>query len=49
MLIMIGVYMLALRANVSITAIAAGFGVALSLSIGGLWIHRARRLKVTTA
>jgi MFS transporter, LPLT family, lysophospholipid transporter len=49
MLLMIGVYMLALRAHAPITAIAAGFGVALSLSIGGLWIHRVRRLKVTTA
>jgi LPLT family lysophospholipid transporter-like MFS transporter len=43
MLIMLGVYTLALRANVSITAIAAGFGVALSLAIGVLWIHRARQ------
>jgi len=49
MLLMIGVYMLALRAHAPITAIAAGFGVALSLSIGGLWIHRARQMKVTTA
>lgn len=49
MLIMIGVYMLALRAGAPITAIAAGFGGALSLSIGGLWIHRSRKLKVTTA
>ncbi len=49
MLLMIGVYMLALRAHAPITTIAAGFGVALSLSIGGLWIHRTRRLKVTTA
>src|SRR4051812_26205054 len=49
MLIMIGVYMLALRAGAPITAIAAGFGGALSLPIGGLWIHRSRKLKVTTA
>lgn len=49
MLLMIGVYMLALRAHAPITAIAAGFGIALSLSIGALWIHRARQMKVTTA
>jgi LPLT family lysophospholipid transporter-like MFS transporter len=49
MLLMIGVYMLALRAGAPITAIAAAFGGALSLSIAGLWIHRSRRLKVTTA
>jgi LPLT family lysophospholipid transporter-like MFS transporter len=49
MLLMIGVYMLALRAHAPITAIAAGFGAALSLSIGGLWIHRARQINVTTA
>jgi LPLT family lysophospholipid transporter-like MFS transporter len=41
MLLMIGIYMLALRAHAPITAIAAGFGAALSLSIAGLWIHRA--------
>lgn len=42
MLVMIGIYTLAVRANAPITAIAAGFGAALSLSIAGLWIHRAR-------
>jgi LPLT family lysophospholipid transporter-like MFS transporter len=49
MLLMIAIYTLALRANAPITGIAAAFGAALSLSIAGLWIHRARRLKVTTA
>lgn len=49
MLLMIGVYMLALRAHAPITAIAGGFGAALSLSIAGLWIHRAKQMKVTTA
>jgi LPLT family lysophospholipid transporter-like MFS transporter len=49
MLAMIGVYMLALRAHAPITVIAGGFGAALSLSIGGLWIHRARQMKITTA
>ena len=42
MLLMIAIYTLALRANASITVIAAAFGAALALSIGGLWIHRAR-------
>jgi LPLT family lysophospholipid transporter-like MFS transporter len=42
MLLMLGLYTLAVRANAPITGIAAGFGAALSLSIGGLWIHRAR-------
>jgi LPLT family lysophospholipid transporter-like MFS transporter len=49
MLLMIAIYTLALRANAPITGIAAGFGAALALSMAGLWVHRARRLKVTTA
>lgn len=49
MLLMIGVYMLSLRAGAPITAIAAAFGGALSLSIAGLWIHRARMPKVATS
>jgi MFS transporter, LPLT family, lysophospholipid transporter len=43
MLLMLGIYTVALRANASITAIAMGFGAMLSLAIGGLWVHRARR------
>jgi LPLT family lysophospholipid transporter-like MFS transporter len=43
MLLMLGLYTLAVGAGAPITAIAAGFGVALSLSIGGLWIHRVRQ------
>ena len=46
MLLMLALYTLAVRAHAPITGIAAGFGVALSLSIGGLWIHRARRRTV---
>jgi MFS transporter, LPLT family, lysophospholipid transporter len=49
MLLMIGIYTLAVRAHAPITGIAAGFGAMLALSIGALWLHRARRLKVTTA
>ena len=49
MLLMIGVYTLAVRAHAPITGIAAAFGAALALSIAGLWVHRARKLKITTA
>jgi LPLT family lysophospholipid transporter-like MFS transporter len=43
MLVMIGLYTLAVRAGASITAIAMLFGLALSVSMGILWIHRVRR------
>jgi len=42
MLLMLGLYTFAVRLGAPITSIAAGFGVALSLSIGALWIHRVR-------
>lgn len=40
MLLMIGFYMAALRAGAPISGIAAGFGIALSVAIAGLWVHR---------
>lgn len=49
MLLMIGIYTLAVRAHAPITGIAAAFGAVLSLSIAGLWVHRVRKLKVATA
>ncbi len=42
MLLMLGLYTLAVSAHAPVTTIAAGFGAALSLSIGGLWIYRVR-------
>jgi LPLT family lysophospholipid transporter-like MFS transporter len=42
MLVMVGIYALAVRAGAPITGLAAGFGGALALSIGALWLHRAR-------
>ena len=42
MLVMIGLYTLAVRAGASITGIAMLFGLALSVSMGILWIHRVR-------
>jgi LPLT family lysophospholipid transporter-like MFS transporter len=49
MLLMIAIYTLAVRAHAPINGIAAAFGAALALSIAGLWVHRARKLKITTA
>ena len=40
MLVMVGLYTLAVRAGAPITSLAAGFGAALALSIGTLWLHR---------
>ena len=40
MLVMVGLYTLAVRAGAPITSLAAGFGAALTLSIGTLWLHR---------
>ena len=42
MLVMVGIYALAVRAGAPIPALAAGFGAALALSIGVLWVYRAR-------
>ncbi len=42
MLVMVGLYTLAVRAGASITGIAMLFGLALSVSMGILWIHRVR-------
>ena len=42
MLVMIGLYTLAIRAGAPVIAIAAVFGAGLSISIGGLWLHRVR-------
>jgi LPLT family lysophospholipid transporter-like MFS transporter len=42
MLLMIGFYTLTVRAGAPVTAIAAGFGAALSLAIGILWLRRRR-------
>ena len=43
MLIMIGVYTLMVRRGVAVTALAAGFGGFLTLSIGALWVYTVRR------
>jgi MFS transporter, LPLT family, lysophospholipid transporter len=40
MLLMIGFYSLAIRAGAPVTGIAVGFGAALSLAIGVLWLRR---------
>jgi len=42
MLVMIGLYTLAVRAGASITGIAMLFGLALSVTMGILWVHRVR-------
>ena len=42
MLLMIGLYTLAVRAGVPIVSIAGLFGVALAVAIGALWVYRAR-------
>jgi LPLT family lysophospholipid transporter-like MFS transporter len=42
MLLMVGLYTLAVRAGAPIIGLAAVFGATLSLSIGALWVHRWR-------
>jgi MFS transporter, LPLT family, lysophospholipid transporter len=42
MLVMIGLYTLAVRAGAPIFAIAGVFGAALSIAIAALWVHRVR-------
>jgi LPLT family lysophospholipid transporter-like MFS transporter len=42
MLLMVGAYTAAARAGTPVTALAAGFGTALALAIGALWVQRAR-------
>jgi LPLT family lysophospholipid transporter-like MFS transporter len=51
MLVMIGAYMLIMRAGASVTWVSVGFGAALSLSIAALWLARRRwrRAIATTA
>ena len=48
MLVMVGLYALAVRAGAPIPALAGGFGGALALSIGALWFHRARNRPTTS-
>jgi LPLT family lysophospholipid transporter-like MFS transporter len=45
-LLMIGFYSLAVRAGAPITGIAVGFGAALSLAIGMLWLRRRWLIRV---
>jgi LPLT family lysophospholipid transporter-like MFS transporter len=40
MLLLIGIYTLVVRAGAPVVATAFGFGVALSVAIGGLWVYR---------
>lgn len=42
-LVMIGLYTWVVRAGASITAVAAAFGVGVSLAIGALWLYRRTR------
>jgi LPLT family lysophospholipid transporter-like MFS transporter len=42
MLLMIGLYTLAVRAGLSIVVIAGSFGIALAAAITALWLHRVR-------
>lgn len=44
MLVMIGSYMLAMRAGASVIAVAAGFGGFLAVSIALLWAYRVRKV-----
>jgi LPLT family lysophospholipid transporter-like MFS transporter len=48
MLVMVGLYAVAVRAGAPIPALAAGFGGALTVSIGALWLHRARNRPTTS-
>jgi LPLT family lysophospholipid transporter-like MFS transporter len=47
MLLMLALYTVVVRAGAPIPALAAGFGGALALSIGALWLHRARNRPTT--
>jgi MFS transporter, LPLT family, lysophospholipid transporter len=49
MLVMIGGYMLVMRAGASVTAVAAGFGGFLALSIALLWAYRTRKVVARSA
>ncbi len=49
MLVMVGLYTLAVRAGAPITSLAAGFGAALALSIGTLWLHRRWQTRVAVS
>jgi MFS transporter, LPLT family, lysophospholipid transporter len=42
MLVMIGLYTLAIRAGAPVVAIAGLFGIALAVAIAGLWLYRVR-------
>jgi LPLT family lysophospholipid transporter-like MFS transporter len=42
MLVMIGLYTLAVRAGTPIVGIAGVFGAGLAVAIGWLWVHRVR-------
>jgi LPLT family lysophospholipid transporter-like MFS transporter len=42
MLVMIGLYTLAVRAGAPIVGIAGLFGAGLAVAIGWLWVHRVR-------
>lgn len=42
MLLMIGLYTLAIRAGASVVTVAGVFGVALAAAIGALWVYRVR-------
>jgi LPLT family lysophospholipid transporter-like MFS transporter len=46
MLVMIGLYTLAVRAGAPISGIAGVFGAALSVAIAALWVHRVRNRPV---
>lgn len=46
MLVMIGLYTLAVRAGAPVVGIAGLFGIALAVAIGGLWMHRVRSRSV---
>jgi MFS transporter, LPLT family, lysophospholipid transporter len=48
MLVMVGLYAVAVRAGAPIPALAAGFGAALAVSIGALWVYRARHRATTS-
>lgn len=49
MLVMVGLYTLAVRAGAPITSLAAGFGAALTLSIGTLWLHRRWQVRLAVS
>jgi LPLT family lysophospholipid transporter-like MFS transporter len=49
MLVMVGLYTLAVRAGAPIISLAAGFGAALALSIGTLWLHRRWQTRVAVS